>query len=70
MTKKQDETFNFEENLKKLENIVHTMENDPLDLDEALKQFETGINLTRKCESALKKAEQRVETIMQDKNNA
>jgi len=33
-------------------------------LEEALKQFERGIELTRSCQASLKQAEQRVEILL------
>jgi len=36
-----------------------------LPLEEALKQFERGVQLARSCESSLKQAEQKVEILLQ-----
>ena len=40
------------------------MENDQLTLDESLKQFERGVELSRICQNDLKKAEQKVEQLV------
>ncbi len=54
----------FERSLEELEAIVDKLEHGELSLDEALKHFERGVQLTRQCQSALKQAEQKVEILM------
>jgi exodeoxyribonuclease VII small subunit len=54
----------FERSLAELEAIVDKLEAGDLSLDESLKQFERGVQLTRVCQSALKQAEQKVEILM------
>ena len=54
----------FEAALGSLEAIVHALEAGDLPLEEALKRFEEGTRLLRRCESALKAAEQRVEILL------
>ena len=70
--KKSDEQSNdaevdFESALKELETLVSRMESGELSLDESLKAFERGIELTRKCQSSLEAAELRVQTLTKDK---
>lgn len=55
----------FEADLEKLEAIVRQLEAGNLPLEEALKQFEAGIALTRKCEKTLKAAERKIEKLVQ-----
>ena len=55
----------FEQSLAELESVVDRLEHGELPLEEALKQFERGIELARACESSLKQAEQRVEILLQ-----
>ena len=57
-------TADFERSLEELEGIVEKLEHGELSLDEALKHFERGVQLTRVCQSALKQAEQKVEILM------
>jgi len=65
MTKKTAaKTPDFEKSLAELEQIVERMEQGELSLDEALKQFERGIALTRSCQTALQQAEQKVEILL------
>jgi exodeoxyribonuclease VII small subunit len=56
--------FDFESALKELEGIVERMEKGELGLEEALKQFERGIELTRGCQKALTDAEQKVRILL------
>ena len=53
----------FEEALEELESIVERMEEGELSLEESLKLFERGMDLTRQCQKALDKAEQRIRTL-------
>ncbi|WP_446830519.1 exodeoxyribonuclease VII small subunit [Candidatus Foliamicus sp.] len=53
----------LEQGLKELEQIVVRLEKGDLPLAEAIKQFERGVELTRHCQSALKKAEQKVQVL-------
>jgi exodeoxyribonuclease VII small subunit len=54
----------FERSLAELEAIVHKLEQGELSLDDSLKHFERGVQLTRACQAALKQAEQKVEILM------
>jgi exodeoxyribonuclease VII small subunit len=58
-------TFQFEDSLSKLEHLVEQMEDGEFSLEESLKAFEEGIKLTRECQQALKKAEQKVQMLIQ-----
>jgi exodeoxyribonuclease VII small subunit len=58
-------TFQFEESLSKLERLVEQMEDGEFSLEQSLKAFEEGIKLTRECQQALKKAEQKVQILIQ-----
>jgi exodeoxyribonuclease VII small subunit len=54
----------FEHALAELEQLVQRLEGGELPLDEALKTFERGIELTRHCQTALKSAQQKVEILL------
>jgi exodeoxyribonuclease VII small subunit len=54
----------FEKALAELETLVGRLERGDLPLDEALKTFERGIELTRHCQAALKAAQQKVEILL------
>ncbi len=55
--------FDFEKSLAELEQLVETMEQGELTLEESLKQFERGVALTRACQKALSEAEQKVQIL-------
>ena len=54
----------FERSLAELEAIVDKLEQGELSLDESLKHFERGVQLTRVCQTALKQAEQKVQILL------
>lgn len=54
----------FEKNLKALEAIVEKMSDEKLSLNEALKSFEKGMQMIKKCREDLNKAEQKVEKLI------
>jgi exodeoxyribonuclease VII small subunit len=57
------DTFDFEQALAELEQLVERMEQGDLSLEQSLKDFERGIALTRACQTALKEAEQKVQIL-------
>lgn len=63
MTKKA-KPLDFEAAMKELEGIVENMEAGDLSLEDSLKQFERGIELTRTCQQALAAAEQKVQILV------
>jgi exodeoxyribonuclease VII small subunit len=62
---KKGKTVDFEQALGELETVVDRLEHGELPLEEALRQFERGVELARTCQGALKQAEQRVEVLLQ-----
>lgn len=60
----------FEAALTELEKIVAKMESGEQSLEEALKSFQRGIELTRTCQQGLKEAEQRVEKLLSENGRA
>ena len=66
MASKQQPEFNFEEALEELERLVSSMEEGELSLEDSMKAFEKGIKLTRECQAALQKAEQKVEILLNE----
>lgn len=53
----------FEEALSELESLVETLEQGEQSLEESLKSFERGVELTRTCQKALDEAEQKVRML-------
>ena len=65
---KKTNVINFEKTFTELEDLVKKMEGGDLSLEESLKYFERGILLTKDCQQALNKAEQKVRILL-EKNN-
>ncbi len=57
----------FEEALKKLEKIVEDLEKGDLSLDEALKKYQEGIELSRSCSSRLENAKKKIDVLVKNK---
>jgi len=57
----------FEEALKKLEKIVEDLEKGDLSLDEALKKYQEGIELSRLCSQRLESAKKKIDVLVKNK---
>ena len=66
----EQSSFDFEKGLDKLEQLVSRMEQGDLTLEQSLKEFESGVALTRQCQQALQDAEQKVEVLLQKSASA
>lgn len=64
------EALDFEQALTSLEQLVESLEAGDQSLEEALAAFERGVALTRRCQAALRAAEQRVEILTRDAADA
>lgn len=53
----------LEQALRDLEQIVVNLEKGDLPLADAIRQFERGVALTRRCQAVLKEAEQKVQVL-------
>jgi len=62
--RKANKPIDFEKALKELESLVETMEKGELSLEDSLKSFERGVELTRQCQQALSAAEQKVKILL------
>ena len=65
MSTKKDKT-SFEAQVAELETIVKAMEQGDLPLEEALKQFEQGVKLTKNCQQMLDQARQRIQVLSEE----
>jgi exodeoxyribonuclease VII small subunit len=54
----------FERSLARLEEVVRRLESPQLSLDDAMKLFEEGVELSRECQKQLEEAEGKVEILL------
>jgi exodeoxyribonuclease VII small subunit len=59
-----EEKFSFEQALKRLEEIVETLEAGNISLEESIKIYQEGITLSKLCSGMLEEAEGKVMAIM------
>lgn len=57
---------NFEQSMKQLEQIVAELEAGELPLEQAIKKFEEGMELSRFCSQKLEETERKITLLMQD----
>lgn len=62
---KKDE-LSFEELVTKLEDVTNKLEKDNLNLDESIKLFEEGMEISKKCNKRLEEAEKKITILLQD----
>lgn len=64
------EALDFEQALAALEKLVAVLEAGDQPLEQALASFEQGVALTRRCQAALRAAEQKVTILTRDAADA
>lgn len=64
----KNKEMSFEENLKKLEDIVDQLESGEIDLEKSVKLYEKGMVLKNDCEKKLKKVELQIKKIRLENN--
>lgn len=57
----------FEEALKKLEKIVEDLEKGDFSLDDALKKYQEGLELSRLCSQRLESAKKKIDLLVKNK---
>ena len=70
MPKKNAAPASFETALTELEQIVNRLESGSLPLEEALNEFERGVQLARQGQTKLQQAEQRVQILLADNEDS
>jgi exodeoxyribonuclease VII small subunit len=60
----------FEDSLKKLETIVEQLEKGDLPLEESLKLFEQGVDLSAVCKKELDEAEGKVQMLIKQRDGS
>jgi exodeoxyribonuclease VII small subunit len=58
----------FEESLKELESIIGKLERGDLPLEESVRLFEEGIQLSNRCKADLEAAEGKVQMLLKQKD--
>jgi len=58
-----EEKFNFTKAYQEIEEINEWFQEEEIDLDEALRKYERGMELINKCKERLKEAENKFEEI-------
>lgn len=66
MAKKDQPGKSFEEALKRLEEVLESLEHGNLNLEESVQAFEEGVKLVRFCHDKLDEVERRVELLLKD----
>ena len=59
------EELTFEEAIENLEKIVNELEDGKLTLDESVKKFEKGMQLSKHCNDILEKAEKEITIVIE-----
>lgn len=63
------EAMSFEQALNRLSTLVEKLESGQMPLEESVAAFEEGVKLSRRCESLLDQAEQRLQVLNQDQTS-
>ena len=59
----------LEASMARLEEIVSEMENEQLPLDKALKLYEEGVKIVKKCSEELENAKRKIKILQQGKDS-
>jgi len=62
--------LDYEASIAELENLVERLEQGDISLEESLKLYESGVLITRDCQDALSQAEQKVQMLLQQSDQA
>lgn len=60
--------FDFEKAMERLEQIIDDLESGSLSLDDSIKVFEEGVELSKKCHKKLTEAETKVKQLIKNDN--
>ena len=63
----KEQNFDFEKEMKHLDEIVAKISSQELPLDECLALYKEGQEIVKKLEKALKEAEEKVEKVIESK---
>ncbi|MDQ6987497.1 MAG: exodeoxyribonuclease VII small subunit [Mariprofundaceae bacterium] len=63
------EQLDFEQALEQLNTLVEKLERGELSLEASVAAFESGVQLSRRCEALLDSAEQRLQVLGEDQDS-
>ena len=64
-----EDNTNFEDKMKKLEEIANELEKGNLNLDDSVSKFEEGMKLSKDCSKILEEAEKKITILIKDEDN-
>ena len=64
-----EKTATFEDNLRRLEDVVGKLEQGELPLDDAIKLYQEGMRLSRLCAERLASVEAEIKKLVVENNN-
>lgn len=64
-----DKNIKLEDALRRIEEILKILENEKIELEEALLLYEEAMNLIRLCEEKIKFAKMKIEVILKNGEN-
>ena len=64
----ENKDMNFEDTMKKLEEIANELEKGDLDLDTSVTKFEEGMKISKECSEMLEKAEKKITMLIKGEN--
>lgn len=64
MMKNQEKSY--EENIQKLEGIIHCLEQGNISLEEGLSCFEEGVSLIKSCQKQLERVSEKMQILNQE----
>ena len=62
--------INIKNSFTELEKILSKLESSNLEIDEMVKLYEKGMDLTRKCKDKIQEAEQKIQIINKSNDNS
>lgn len=56
--------MNFEDKMKKLEEIINDLEKDEINLEDSINKYTEAMKLIKECDESLKQAEEKISKIV------
>lgn len=65
----KEKEMSFEETMQNLQGIVQELEKGTLNLEDSVKKFEEGIELSKQCNKILENAEKKINILIKEDGN-